>query len=93
MALVLAEVTLILVGVRMTVSVRGLRVRTQDEHRLSVTDHLTSLGNRRHLFDVLDSYFAQGPRPREVAGLSCSSTSTASSRSTTRSATRPAIRS
>jgi diguanylate cyclase (GGDEF)-like protein len=60
-ALVLAEATLILVGVRMAVSVQGLRVRTQDEHRLSVTDHLTSLGNRRHLFDVLDAYFAQGP--------------------------------
>jgi diguanylate cyclase (GGDEF)-like protein len=60
-ALVLAATTMVLVGVRMAVSIRSLRVRTQDEHRMSVTDHLTGLGNRRHLFDVLNAYFAQGP--------------------------------
>jgi diguanylate cyclase (GGDEF)-like protein len=60
-ALALAQTTLVLVALRIAFSVRGLRTRTQDEHKLSVTDHLTGLGNRRHLFDVLDSYFAQGP--------------------------------
>jgi diguanylate cyclase len=60
-ALALAQTTLVLVALRITFSVRGLRTRTRDEHHLSVTDHLTGLGNRRHLFDVLDAYFAQGP--------------------------------
>jgi diguanylate cyclase len=60
-ALGLAEATVVLVGIRMAVSIRRLRVRTQDEHRMSVTDHLTGLGNRRYLFDVLNAYFAQGP--------------------------------
>ena len=59
-ALGLAEATMLLVMIRVSASVRSLRVRTQDEHRLSVTDHLTGLGNRRHLFDVLNAYFAQG---------------------------------
>ena len=54
--------TLLLVGARTWRSRCGrLRARTQDEHRRSVTDHLTGLGNRRHLFDVLDAFFAQGP--------------------------------
>ncbi len=69
-ALGLAEATLVVVGVRMAISVQGLRTRTQDEHRLSVTDHLTGLGNRRHLFDVLGGYFAQGPEAQsELAFL------------------------
>ncbi len=69
-ALALAEATLVMVAVRMAVSVRGLRARTQDEHQMSVTDHLTGLGNRRHLFDVLSAYFAQGPEAQgELAFL------------------------
>jgi hypothetical protein len=54
-ALSFAEATIVLVAVRTAVSIRSLRVRTADEHRLSVTDHLTGLGNRRHLFDVLNA--------------------------------------
>ncbi len=69
-ALGLAEATLVLVAVRMTISVRSLRARTKDEHRMSVTDHLTGLGNRRYLFDVLSAYFAQGPEAQgELAFL------------------------
>ena len=69
-ALGLAEATLLLVAIRMAISVRSLRVRTQDEHRMSVTDHLTGLGNRRYLFDVLNAYFAQGPEAQgELAFL------------------------
>ncbi len=69
-AIGLAEATLVVVGVRLAISVRGLRSRTQDEHRLSVTDHLTGLGNRRHLFGVLDAYFSQGPEAQsELAFL------------------------
>ena len=68
-ALGLAEATLVLVAIRMTVSIRSLRVRTQDEHRMSVTDHLTGLGNRRYLFDVLNAYFAQGPEAQGDLGF------------------------
>jgi len=63
----LATATLLAVGGRTALSVRGLRGLTKDRHRLSVTDHLTGLGNRRHLFDVLDAFFAEnanaGPQP------------------------------
>jgi diguanylate cyclase len=55
----LATATLILVGVRLALSVRGLRTITVQRHRQAVTDHLTGLGNRRRLFEVLDAYFAE----------------------------------
>jgi diguanylate cyclase len=58
-ALGLATATLVLVGVRMASSVRALRALTQERQHLSVTDHLTGLGNRRYLFDVLDAFFAE----------------------------------
>jgi diguanylate cyclase (GGDEF)-like protein len=58
-ALGLATATLIVAGIRLALSVRGLRTLTLERHRLSVTDHLTGLGNRRYLFDVLDAYFAE----------------------------------
>jgi diguanylate cyclase (GGDEF)-like protein len=54
----LAALTLLLVVVRTGLSVRSLRALTRERQRLAVTDHLTGLGNRRHLFDVLDEYFA-----------------------------------
>jgi len=57
--LALATATLVIVGVRMAVSVRRLRSLTEERQRLSVTDQLTSLGNRRQLFDLLDAYFAR----------------------------------
>jgi diguanylate cyclase (GGDEF)-like protein len=55
----LATATLVLVGARMASSVRAMRSLTQERQRLSVTDHLTGLGNRRYLFDVLDGFFAE----------------------------------
>jgi diguanylate cyclase (GGDEF)-like protein len=58
-AIGLATATLALVGVRMASSVRALRALTRERQRLSVTDHLTGLGNRRYLFDVLDAFFAE----------------------------------
>jgi diguanylate cyclase (GGDEF)-like protein len=58
-AIALAAATLVLVGVRMALSARTLRAITRERQRLSVTDHLTGLGNRRHLFDVLDAFFAE----------------------------------
>jgi diguanylate cyclase len=54
----LATATLLAVGIRLARSVRGLRTLTQERQRLSVTDHLTGLGNRRYLFEMLDGYFA-----------------------------------
>jgi diguanylate cyclase (GGDEF)-like protein len=38
-------------------SVRGLRALTKERHWQSVTDHLTGLGNRRRLSEVLDAFF------------------------------------
>ena len=54
----LAAATLLTVVVRTGLSVRGLRTLTRERQRLAITDHLTGLGNRRHLFDVLDAAFA-----------------------------------
>jgi diguanylate cyclase (GGDEF)-like protein len=58
-AVALASATLAVVGVRLALSVRGLRTLTQERQHQSVTDHLTGLGNRRFLFDVLDGFFAE----------------------------------
>ncbi len=57
-ALGLATATLVAVGVRLTISVRTLRTMTEERHRLSVTDELTGLGNRRQLVRALEAHFA-----------------------------------
>ncbi len=57
-AIGLATATLVLVGARVASSVRAMRMLTKERQQLSVTDHLTELGNRRYLFDVLDGFFA-----------------------------------
>ena len=36
---------------------------SQERHRQSVTDDLTGLANRRHLFRVLDAFFADSGDP------------------------------
>lgn len=70
-AIGLATLTLVLAGVRLGLSARSLRVLTEERRRQSVTDELTGLGNRRHLFNVLDAFFADqcvaGAVPRNVA--------------------------
>jgi len=68
-AIGLATATLVLVGVRVASSVRAMRALTQERQRLSVTDHLTELGNRRHLFDVLDGFFADEAAVRPQRSL------------------------
>jgi diguanylate cyclase (GGDEF)-like protein len=55
----LATAALIVVGIRLALSVGGLRTLTQERHRQSVTDDLTGLRNRRHLFQTLDAFFAE----------------------------------
>jgi diguanylate cyclase (GGDEF)-like protein len=56
-AVALATATLVVVGVRLALSVRGLRSLTEERHRQAVTDELTGLGNRRQLTTLLDAYF------------------------------------
>jgi len=53
-AVALATCTLAVVGVRLGLSTRTLRRLTIERHQQAITDHLTGLGNRRRLFDVLD---------------------------------------
>lgn len=55
----LATAALIAVGIRLALSVGGLRTLTQERHRQSMTDDLTELRNRRHLFQVLDAFFLE----------------------------------
>ncbi|MBV9837276.1 MAG: diguanylate cyclase, partial [Solirubrobacterales bacterium] len=64
-AVALAAGALMVVGIRTASSVRGLRALTEERRRLSVTDHLTGLGNRRYLFEVLDGFFAHRPAEDE----------------------------
>ncbi len=59
-AIALATLTLVAVGIRLIVSVRGVASLSQERHRQSVTDELTGLWNRRYLFRVLDAFFDEG---------------------------------
>ncbi len=64
LAIALAVATLLAAGLRVGFSAHSLRALTDERHRLSVTDHLTGLGNRRRLFNLLDEYFADQADPR-----------------------------
>jgi diguanylate cyclase (GGDEF)-like protein len=57
-AIGLATATLVVVGIRLAWSARGMRTLTTTRYRQSVTDDLTGLGNRRYLYQVLDAFFA-----------------------------------
>jgi diguanylate cyclase len=63
-AIGLATATLITVGIRLAVSVRRLRILTEERHRQSVTDDLTGLWNRRYLTAMLDAFFADQADPQ-----------------------------
>ncbi len=65
-AIALATATLMTVGVRLALSVRGLRFLTEKRHRQAITDELTGLGNRRQLFNLLDAFFADYADPETV---------------------------
>ncbi len=66
-AIGLATATLITVGVRLALSVQGLRILTEKRHRQAITDELTGLGNRRQLFNLLNAFFADYADPDTVA--------------------------
>ena len=68
-ALTLAAATLVVVGVRLVISVRGLEELSQERHRQAVTDELTGLRNRRYLFRVLDAFFASYDPDSPEGGL------------------------
>jgi diguanylate cyclase (GGDEF)-like protein len=59
----LATATLVVVGVRLALSVHGLRALTEERHRQANTDELTGLGNRRQLTTLLDAYFEDHADP------------------------------
>ena len=54
-ALILALATLAAAGLRAALSVQSLQQLTADKHRQAVTDQLTTLANRRALFELLDA--------------------------------------
>jgi diguanylate cyclase (GGDEF)-like protein len=62
-ALWLAAATLMVAGLRLTLSARDLRILTEERHRQAQTDELTGLGNRRYLFHVLETFFADYANP------------------------------
>jgi diguanylate cyclase (GGDEF)-like protein len=72
-ALGLATATLLLVGLRLVLSLRGIRALSLERRQQSITDELTGLGNRRCLYGVLDAFFADydptAPSPRPLAFL------------------------
>jgi diguanylate cyclase (GGDEF)-like protein len=72
-AIGLAVGTLVVIGIRLTISARRLRMITEERHRQANTDELTGLGNRRQLAQVLDIFFdeqrADERRTREMAFL------------------------
>src|SRR5256884_1064208 len=62
-AIGLATLTLITVGIRLALSIRRLRGLTEQRQRQAVTDELTGLGNRRQLVHVLGTFFADHADP------------------------------
>ncbi|MFZ0666817.1 MAG: EAL domain-containing protein [Acidimicrobiales bacterium] len=68
-AIALAAATLAVAGVRLVMSTRGLRLLTEERHRQAITDDLTGLGNRRHLFNVFSDVFDSDTHTPDVAFL------------------------
>jgi diguanylate cyclase (GGDEF)-like protein len=59
----LAAATLVIAAIRCGVSLIRLRDLTEERHGQAVTDQLTTLGNRRALFELLDALLAEGESP------------------------------
>jgi diguanylate cyclase (GGDEF)-like protein len=58
-AVALAGATMAAAGVRVALSMIRLRALTTERHRQAVTDQLTTLGNRRALFELLDGILTE----------------------------------
>ncbi len=58
-AMALATGTLMVAAVRVGISLMRLRNLTEERHEQAVTDQLTTLGNRRSLFELLDELLHQ----------------------------------
>src|SRR5262249_21362279 len=56
-AIALATGTLLVTGIRLSLTLGSLRSLTAERHRQAITDELTGLGNRRRLDEVLGEYF------------------------------------
>ncbi len=70
-ALILALATLAAAGTRAALSVKSLQQLTADKHRQAVTDQLTTLANRRALFDLLDALEQEHQNSGERRQLAC----------------------
>jgi diguanylate cyclase (GGDEF)-like protein len=72
-AFALAAGTLVIAAIRSGLSLVWLRDLTEERHGQAVTDQLTTLGNRRALFELLDGVLAEQELPhggrRELAFL------------------------
>ncbi len=70
-ALILALATLAAAGVRAALSVKSLQQLTADKHRQAITDQLTTLANRRALFELLDALEQEHKNTGERRQLAC----------------------
>jgi diguanylate cyclase (GGDEF)-like protein len=67
-AITLATATLLVAGLRLTLTLGSLRTLTEARHVEAITDHLTGLGNRRRLDRVLTQFY-EAPRWETSAEL------------------------
>jgi len=58
-AISLATATLAVAGIRLALSLRLTQTLSEERRQQAVTDELTGLPNRRHLFQVLDHFFGE----------------------------------
>lgn len=68
-AIGLAAATLALAAVRTALSLVRLRTLTEERHAQAVTDQLTTLGNRRAMFELLDALLQDEGERREFTFL------------------------
>ncbi len=70
-ALVLALITLVAAGVRAGLSVRSLQRLTVDKYRQAVTDSLTTLANRRAVYELLGALEQEATTTDEHREVAC----------------------
>ena len=60
-AIALATATLLMAGLRLIQALTEIQQLSRNRQHLAMTDELTGLGNRRHLFEVLEDFFRRWP--------------------------------